>query len=255
MDEMGCSKKTIIKIVIYAQLLCSILVFGQPTNSTPVTIDLTPEQTESLKSRFRKTTQKLILYHGTNSENAQRYSIQSHIDAGEVSFLNLPTGDRQVYGPGIYTSSGLETWKSYGTEAIAIEINEGTLIFDLKIAEDIFGKKLNHVEQSQLCEKLGCIRPITDNWFTLHHSEQTQNVFHAASKGVLSTDPVHEKSLLAIFSGINKADPDRGGYLESLYHLANYQEGVSFLQNITKGSQANITKGYHLRTQNPLGLV
>jgi hypothetical protein len=67
-------------------------------------------------------------FHWTLPENVERWGRQGHIDHGEIEYLSKPTGDRQVYGAGYYTSADPLDSSGFGARGVMIEAPEDFFI-------------------------------------------------------------------------------------------------------------------------------
>lgn len=193
---------------------------------------ITQEQLDALRAAFQQTEADKYYYHWADANRIWRWIKQGHIDAGEMDFLTKPSGSKQNYGGGLYMADTPLGSDSYGTVAVAVKIPRGTPIYDDKAAEKILGHYLTDQQQSELGRYLPLLRKVTSDWVVVTNPSLTQDVSYAGRFGALAKSNTGSMNLQSIISQLAQEDPQRYGYLESLSHLMNYQDGVSFARSV-----------------------
>lgn len=195
---------------------------------------ITVEQLEAFKKRLSPTTSDRTFFHWTNQSNGLRWINQQHIDAGEIGFLNRPSGESQAYGPGFYIAEKPTSSKHYGEMAVSITVKKGTLVYDPEIAMETFGFYPDKVQSSLISEKLKLLKPAEDDWYVINNADFTQKVsyggavnpeakVYAQNYKEWSTLHLHQRLKEAIDAGDQDAR-----YLRELLYTSDYMDGVSF---------------------------
>ncbi len=157
-------------------MITSTLAFAQIDLGGGVVI--THEQLKKIESMLEKTTADRHFTHWTNKATGMRWIQQSYINSGEVNFYNRPTGDRQVYGPGIYLAETPTSSKNFGEVPVSFKVTKGTPIYDEAIVKKVIGKSLTAEQASKLGEHIPLIRHATSDWYVVNHSMHTDELVY-----------------------------------------------------------------------------
>lgn len=199
---------------------------------------ITQEQLDELRAAFKGLDKDEIYYHWADREDrAWRWIKQGYVDAGELDVLTKPTGSKQTYGGGIYMAADPVSTSDYGNVGVAFEFKKGTLVFNQAAAKKILGHGLNEQQQAELGRYLPMIRKVTGDWVVLSSPSLANDVSYAGRYGGVAKNKAGSMNLQAIISELAQEDPQRYGYLESLTHLMNYQDGVSFARSVRVNPQ------------------
>lgn len=202
---------------------------------------------DQLNQELPRLDEDQVLYHWADPRRAMRWIQNGAVDEGEVQFLNKPSGDRQVHGPGIYLSEHPTNEKDYGEMLVQLKIRKGTPVYNNDVITKIFGRELSKTEQSLLGNHVGYVRKIGSNWWTIHSASAARDVStgiaHRAPKSLLWDGPVLMKAKTPVtliqnsLIELRDADPKTFGYATSFSHLARYQDGISFLRSVQVNPQ------------------
>lgn len=195
------------------------------------------EQLKEIEQKLPKTTEEKTFFHWTKRRVGLRWITQKSIDPGEVSFYNIPTGDKQVYGPGIYLASSPTSSSSYGDIPVTMKVKKGTPIYDENIIKSVLGKNLTAQQASRLGEKIPLIRSINEDWYLTNHPTNTSEIGYGLSSSTAARikvlDAVEDKwdifSLADDLSDAARSDPE-GIRLKKLIMLSDYMDGMSFVR-------------------------
>ncbi len=197
-------------------------------------VTISDEELKKIESQLPKTPEETTFYHWTKRNVGLRWINQTNIDAGEVSFYNTPTGNRQVYGAGIYIATSPTSSEEFGVIPVTVKIKKGTPIYDPKIVQEITGKNLTNAQASVLGEKIPFIRSINGDWYVTNHSANTTEIgygYNSSPNARIKGDTPDQKwDVFSVVDDISDAainDPE-AIRLKKLVALSDYMDGISF---------------------------
>ena len=220
-------------VVIILGLQFSGHVFSQDFNLGNGLI-ISEQQIQKIAAELPKTTEDRFFYHWTNRATGMRWISQGKISSGEVQFYNNPTGDRQVYGPGIYIAEKPTSSKSFGEVPVSFTIKKGTPIYSEQVISSVIGKRLSNEQASKLSEQIPLIRKATDDWFVTNHSQNTEFVSYGKKFSTEATVYVKEADnwthfkISPDFKELIQSGDQDAIYLKNLLNTTSYMDGISF---------------------------
>lgn len=215
-------------------LLSLFMVFA----GLSVQADVTHEQVEQIRKALVQTTEDRIFFHWTKEDVGARWSTQGYIDGGEVDFYNKPTGDRQVYGSGIYMAESPTSSKQFGDFPVVFVIPKGAYIYDDQAVAKVLKHQATDAERITLSQHLPFIRNVTDDWWLTNSSRLLGRVEYGGKHGAHANFLGASPSARSMQEYITKYQTRPGAeYLESLFHLMFYMDGVSLVRAIRVAPQ------------------
>ena len=200
----------------------------------------TSEQIDSIWRELPKTEEERIFYHWTKPDVGERWIQQGGLDQGEMDFYNQPTGDRQVYGAGIYFSEDPQSSRTFGSFLTIWKVRKGQPIYDNKIVERIMGRSLTNDEITELGKRIPFLRKVTSQWWLTHHAENLSHPVNPVLVEFLKEEPRFDR-IQKVLEHIRKLNPQAADYLDSFFHLASYSDGLSLYRATT----VNPTNPWH----------
>lgn len=195
-------------------------------------IKITTEQLKKIEELLPKTKEDKVFYHWTKKATGLRWITQGSLDQGEIDFLNRPSGDRQVFGPGVYLAESPTSSKQFGDFPVAFKIRKGTALFDNKAIYQIIGRELTYLQASKLGEKIPLIRHTSSDWFLTNHKTNASQLSyaHVFSPEAPMSLGVRDWNIFEISSDLKEAARGNSGllYLYKLLVLSDYMDGISF---------------------------
>jgi hypothetical protein len=144
-------------------------------------------QLTEIQKKLSVTTEEKTFYHWADSrERALRLGLQGTIDQGELDFLSQPTGDRQVYGGGLYVAEETESSKGFGQYLLEVKVKKGTSIYDESTVSKIVGTSLNNNQLTKLASLIPMIRKAAGTWWVVGN----QGAIAKTNLGSLGLDPL-----------------------------------------------------------------
>lgn len=230
---MSCLKKL---------LLILVIILSQHTLADVIDHDgfkVSQEQINELINRLPKTGEDRIFFHWTTAETGIRWISQGHIDEGEVKFLNKPSGNRQVHGPGIYWAESSTSSSGFGEFPVVFKTKKGTPVYDDKIIKEILGQKPTPNQIALLGVHVPFIRKISNDWWVTNNTQTTSDVVYAGPHGAHFNDFKFNQTKISSFYKFMEKIRARTGrgtesssYLKSLIHLSLFMDGISFRRAI-----------------------
>lgn len=223
---------------LYLSLILSTIVYASGASAQDVDlgggVKVSQDQLKQISNALPKTVQDRYFYHWTNRATGMRWIKQGYVNSGEVNFYNTPTGDRQVYGPGIYLAEKPTSSKSFGEVPVSFTIDKGTPIYDEKVVEKIIGKVLNHEQASELGEHIPLIRHANEDWFVTNHAENTDIIRYGrkfspeARTYVSNSANWTQFRLKPDFKELIQNGHQDAIYLKNIIDASDYMDGISF---------------------------
>lgn len=214
--------------------LSSILsVFAQDIRLSPETV-VSQDQLRKIQELLPKLENDRRFIHWTNRATGMRWLSQRHINSGEVSFYNKPTGDRQVYGPGIYLAEQPTSSKSFGEIPVSFVVEKGAPIYDEVIIEKVLGKKLSAAEASVLGQHIPYLRHAANDWYVVNHPEHADKLIYGkkihpeAKVYVQHADNWNQFKNFQDFQELIKNGDQDAVYLRNIIDASDYMDGISF---------------------------
>lgn len=223
-------------ILLLWPVFCSI-AFAQIDLGGGLTI--TDAQLKQIEASLKKTTEDRKFFHWTNKATGMRWIKQSYINSGEVDFYNIPTGDRQVYGPGIYLAETHTSSTSFGEIPVSFTVTKGTPIYDQDVVAKIVGKTLTANQASELGERIPMLRHATSDWYVINHSmhadDLTYGKFNVKEAKVYVRDPDNwsQFKIPGDFKELVQAGDADAVYLKNVLEASDYMDGISFARAMT----------------------
>jgi len=224
------------KIFIIIICLYASFLFAQEQTLRDY-LSISDEEISKIRDALPKLEEDKIFYHWTQPNTGIRWIGQGKLDAGELDFLNRPTGDRQVYGPGLYLAESPTSSSNFGDMPTVFKIKKGTPIYDDGIVTQILGRRLNSIEKSALGTYIPFVRHATDDWYLTNHVENVQEIVYAGVYDVHFKINQLKKTadfFPILWDGVRQRS--LGLYAESFIQLSYYQDGVAFVANVMEDS-------------------
>lgn len=194
---------------------------------------ITDDQLKKIAAALPKTTEDKVFYHWAKEpERAFRWIKQGALDQGEVDFFNTPSGDRQIYGGGVYLAESSTSSISYGDYAVAFEVKKGSLQYDSKVVQSVLGYGLDGQDATELGRHIPFLRNVTSDWWIASNAEHTQHIVSAAKYGVAKQGYPTTIQLTNALRELAQADGHNFGYADSYVALSRYQDGISFIRSV-----------------------
>lgn len=197
-------------------------------------VRITREQVNQISQALPKTTEDRIFYHWTTKANGLRWISQGNVNSGEMNFLNTPTGEKQVYGPGLYLAEKPTSSMNFGEVPVAFKIEKGTPIYDKVIVAKILGRELGLNQASELGEYIPFIRQARDDWYVTSHSANTDVLSYGKMFSPQARVYVQDAALWNQFrlkpdfkALVDVGDQD-AIYLKNVLDTSDYMDGISF---------------------------
>lgn len=228
-EKLKTTKRNLYFLLIAKCLLLSWTVFAQVFNLSSET-QITQAQIEAIRNALPRLENDKVFYHWTNIGNGVRWVGDGKVDPGEIAFMNTPTGDRQVYGPGLYLADDPVSSSSFGSLPTSFKISKGTPVYNRDVVLRVLNKKLSNEEASKLGEYIPFVRE-TDNpgWFVTNSAQNTQDVKYAAYYSPKTV--IRDDNLKDSFEVISKLRDNASGgdaeYLKNLVASFEYMDGIS----------------------------
>ncbi len=207
--------------------------FAQDISLSPRT-KVSQDQLKKITELLPKLEQDRRFIHWTNKATGIRWLSQKHINSGEMNFYNRPTGDRQVYGPGIYLAEKPTSSKGFGEVPVSFVVKKGSPIYDETIIQKVLGKKLSLEEASVLGQHIPFLRHAANDWYVINHSDHAVDLLYGKK--------IHPETKIYIQSPenwnrfknfqdfrelIHNGDQD-AIYLKNIIDASEYMDGISF---------------------------
>ena len=201
-------------------------------------VSVTDAQINELKAKLPKTTEEKVFTHWTSLSNALRWSFSGGIDEGEIDFLNTPTGERQMFGPGFYTAVSETSSSSFGTTRVEVVVPAGHYELDRKILFDTLGVALTNNQLSKLGRIFPILRPISNtnegkDWHVFNHPDLVKNVSINFDGNTGINKELLEKNSLYYYIWKSTQFSSEAQTLESLMLLSKFQDGLSYMRSLT----------------------
>ncbi len=177
-----------------------------------------------------------IFFHWTSPNTGIRWILQGSIDEGEMRFLNTPSNNnKQVYGAGLYLAADDKSSRRFGSMPVVFKIKKGTLLYDNEVIKKVLNKELSEQEKSNLGTEIPFVRKVSnkDDWWVTNHPDNVKEIEFGEKYGAKMGEQIGYFSQFMEFIRDAVRDNPEGRYMESLIHLSDYMDGISFIRAIT----------------------
>jgi hypothetical protein len=211
---------------------------------------VTDEQLQEIERLLPKTRKPQVFYHwGFRQETDDdgspklgrvvRWLEQGYVDQAEIDALTKPSGDRQSFGGGVYVDASPTLNSHFGDACAAVLIPEGTLIYDEHAVESVLHRPLSQQERNELGRLIPFIRNTQGSAYVFNHASLSQMVepgifYGAPPKGWTERNALEQWKAIRALESLHP----KHGYLESLWHLTSYLDGISFARAATVNRDA-----------------